>query len=95
VSPFQQRDGPALRATAVITLANYLLDRHNETYVKNTLWPIITLDLNYVAQYWNQTGVGNPTLCGPTTAANRSRSSISGKKFERRRSLLPLPNIAP
>ncbi|KAK2461229.1 hypothetical protein APHAL10511_006756 [Amanita phalloides] len=50
-----QRDGPALRATALITWANYLLSNGNSSYVTGTLWPIIELDLNYVAKYWNET----------------------------------------
>ncbi|KAI0373730.1 glucoamylase [Pilatotrama ljubarskyi] len=49
-----QRDGPALRATAIITYANWLLDNQNTTYVTNTLWPIIKLDLDYVTNNWNQ-----------------------------------------
>ncbi|KAI8978782.1 glucoamylase [Trametes punicea] len=49
-----QRDGPALRATSIITYANWLLDNGNTTYVQNTLWPIIQLDLDYVATYWNE-----------------------------------------
>jgi Glycosyl hydrolases family 15 len=51
-----QRDGPALRATSIITLANNLIAQNNSTYVKNTLWPILLLDLNYVANNWNNTG---------------------------------------
>lgn len=50
-----QRDGPALRATALITYANWLIANSNTTFVTNTLWPIIQLDLNYVSQNWNQT----------------------------------------
>ncbi|KAI0064139.1 glucoamylase [Artomyces pyxidatus] len=50
-----QRDGPALRATAMITFANWLLDNNNATFVTNTLWPIIKLDLDYVSANWNQT----------------------------------------
>ncbi|KAI0769925.1 glucoamylase [Fomes fomentarius] len=51
-----QRDGPALRATAFITYANWLLgDGNNGTaYVTNTLWPIIKLDLDYTRDNWNQ-----------------------------------------
>ncbi|KAL6308371.1 glucoamylase [Sparassis latifolia] len=48
-----QRDGPALRSTAMITYANWLIANGNTTYVNNTLWPIIQLDLNYVAGNWN------------------------------------------
>ncbi|EIW74710.1 glycoside hydrolase family 15 protein [Coniophora puteana RWD-64-598 SS2] len=50
-----QRDGPALRSTAFITYANYLISKNNQTYVQNTLWPAIKLDLDYVAANWNQT----------------------------------------
>ncbi|KAI0736308.1 glucoamylase [Fomitopsis betulina] len=49
-----QRDGPALRATAIITYATHLYNSGNTTYVTGTLWPIIELDLNYVAGNWNQ-----------------------------------------
>jgi glucoamylase len=47
-------DGPALRATAVIAYANWLLENNNASYVNETLWPIIDLDLAYVAEKWNQ-----------------------------------------
>ncbi|KAF9453974.1 carbohydrate-binding module family 20 protein [Macrolepiota fuliginosa MF-IS2] len=50
-----QRDGPALRANAMITWANFLLKQNNATYVTSTLWPTIKLDLDYVAGNWNQT----------------------------------------
>ncbi|KIJ40940.1 carbohydrate-binding module family 20 protein [Sphaerobolus stellatus SS14] len=49
-----QRDGPALRATAMITFANYLLSHGNTTFVTQTLWPIIQNDLTYVQNFWNQ-----------------------------------------
>ncbi|KAL5612956.1 hypothetical protein BROUX41_003966 [Berkeleyomyces rouxiae] len=49
-----QRDGPALRATALIGYYNYLLDNELSTDCK--LWQVIQNDLNYVAQYWNNTG---------------------------------------
>jgi glucoamylase len=49
-----QRDGPALRSITLITYANWLLDNGNKSYVTNTLWPIIKLDLDYVAANWNQ-----------------------------------------
>ncbi len=48
-------DGPALRSTALITYSNWLLAHHNKSYVTKTLWPIIQLDLDYVATWWNQT----------------------------------------
>ncbi|KAJ3536836.1 hypothetical protein NM688_g6784 [Phlebia brevispora] len=49
-----QRDGPALRSTAIITYANWLLDNGNTSYVTQTLWPVLELDLNYVMNNWNQ-----------------------------------------
>ncbi|KAJ9492467.1 hypothetical protein VN97_g756 [Penicillium thymicola] len=51
-----QRDGPALRATALITYGNHLISKKKESVVKSNIWPIVQNDLSYVAQYWNQTG---------------------------------------
>ncbi|KAI0926850.1 hypothetical protein AcV5_007534 [Taiwanofungus camphoratus] len=48
-----QRDGPALRATAIITYANWLLANGNTSFVTDTLWPVLQLDLDYVASNWN------------------------------------------
>ncbi|KAH8114418.1 glucoamylase [Phellopilus nigrolimitatus] len=48
-----QRDGPALRATALVTYANWLIDNSNTTFVSSTLWPMIKLDLDYVSLNWN------------------------------------------
>ncbi|OAX44357.1 glycoside hydrolase family 15 protein [Rhizopogon vinicolor AM-OR11-026] len=50
-----QRDGPALRSIAMITYANWLIANNNESYVADSLWPIIELDLNYVMNNWNET----------------------------------------
>jgi glucoamylase len=67
-----QRDGPALRATALMTYAEYLIARGQYNTAKKVIWPIVSdssvtgctrsdvfqiiNDLNYVGQYWNQTG---------------------------------------
>lgn len=54
-----QRDGPALRATALITYARWLLetrDKADASEAKDKIWPVVRNDLNYVAQYWNITG---------------------------------------
>ncbi|ORY19259.1 1, 4-alpha-D-glucan glucohydrolase [Clohesyomyces aquaticus] len=54
-----QRDGPALRATALITYARWLLStgrKQDKTEAKEQVWPVVQNDLNYVAQYWNSTG---------------------------------------
>ncbi|KAJ7758125.1 glycoside hydrolase family 15 protein [Mycena maculata] len=51
-----RKDGPALRSTAMITYANWLLKNTSVSNVVSTLWPVIKLDLDYVAANWNQTG---------------------------------------
>ncbi|KJZ80408.1 hypothetical protein HIM_00258 [Hirsutella minnesotensis 3608] len=51
-----QRDGPALRAITLITYANWLIQNDYTSTVSEIIWPIVRNDLNYVAQYWNQTG---------------------------------------
>jgi glucoamylase len=47
-----QRDGPALRATVLITYANYLVAHGEAERVKTAVWPVIANDLSYVGQYW-------------------------------------------
>ncbi|KAI9827436.1 MAG: hypothetical protein M1832_004785 [Thelocarpon impressellum] len=51
-----QRDGPALRATALIAYARWLIDNGYKSTAGFVVWPIIRNDLTYVAEYWNQTG---------------------------------------
>jgi glucoamylase len=51
-----QRDGPALRSTSILRFASHLLAQGNETWVKQHLWPVLKLDLGYVADAWNLTG---------------------------------------
>ncbi|SMR53207.1 unnamed protein product [Zymoseptoria tritici ST99CH_1E4] len=51
-----QRDGPALRATAMIAYARYLLGKGNTSAVTNIIWPIVQNDLSYVSANWNQSG---------------------------------------
>ncbi|KAH8828103.1 glucoamylase [Flagelloscypha sp. PMI_526] len=51
-----QRDGPALRAIALITYSNWLISQGNTTYASGTVWPVVKLDCDYVVKYWNQTG---------------------------------------
>lgn len=43
-----------LRATTMITYANFL--GTTNSYTTGTVWPLVKLDLDYVAQYWNSTG---------------------------------------
>ncbi|PPQ97586.1 hypothetical protein CVT26_002314 [Gymnopilus dilepis] len=49
-----QRDGPALRATALISYANWLMANSNTSFVASTMWPVIQLDLDYLSNLWNQ-----------------------------------------
>lgn len=51
-----QRDGPALRATAMIAYGKWLIANGYTSTASSVVWPIVRNDLNYVAQYWNQTG---------------------------------------
>lgn len=51
-----QRDGPALRATALIGYAKWLVNNGYSSTATNVVWPVIRNDLAYVTQYWNKTG---------------------------------------
>lgn len=48
-----QRDGPALRATALIAYSNWLVANGYTSTASTVVWPVIQNDLNYVAQYWS------------------------------------------
>lgn len=39
----------------MITFANHLLANNNQSFVTQTLWPIIENDLGYVQNNWNET----------------------------------------
>ncbi|KAK2796494.1 hypothetical protein FQN50_009539 [Emmonsiellopsis sp. PD_5] len=76
-----QRDGPALRATALITYGNYLLGNGGDAA---DIWPIVSNDLNYVTEYWSQTGFdlweevqGNSFF----TLAAQHRALVEGSAF--------------
>ncbi|GAP87391.1 putative glycosyl hydrolase family 15 [Rosellinia necatrix] len=51
-----QRDGPALRAIALITYSNWLVSSGQAEKAQKVVWPVISNDLSYVGQYWNSTG---------------------------------------
>ncbi|KAI3340287.1 family 15 glycosyl hydrolase [Ustulina deusta] len=51
-----QRDGPALRAIAMIGYSKWLVANGYSSTATSLVWPLIRNDLAYVAQYWNQTG---------------------------------------
>ncbi|KAF8195461.1 glucoamylase [Pholiota molesta] len=50
-----QRDGPALRATALIAYGNWLIANSNSSFALSTVWPAVKLDLDYVSANWNST----------------------------------------
>ncbi|KAL6891498.1 glycoside hydrolase family 15 Glucoamylase [Trichoderma longibrachiatum] len=76
-----QRDGPALRAIALIGYSKWLINNNYQSTVSNVIWPIVRNDLNYVAQYWNQTGFDLwEEVNGSSffTIANQHRALVEG-----------------
>ena len=49
-------DGPALRSTALMSYADWLIANSNTSFVTSSMWPVLQLDLDYTANSWNQTG---------------------------------------
>ncbi|KAH8427554.1 glycoside hydrolase family 15 protein [Aspergillus melleus] len=49
-----QRDGPALRASALIAYGNSLIAKDKKSQAQDNIWPIVQNDLAYVGQYWNE-----------------------------------------
>ena len=83
-------DGPALRASAMIQYAEWLLNNGNSTYVERLLWPAIQLDLDYVATYWRESTSANPRP-SPASLTNETPTDLtSGKRSTRSPSLPPL-----
>ncbi|EEH45565.2 uncharacterized protein PADG_01715 [Paracoccidioides brasiliensis Pb18] len=62
MSPFNgdwgrpQRDGPALRATAMISYARWLVANGYSDTAKSIVWPVVQNDLSYVSQFWSFSG---------------------------------------
>ncbi|EZF26250.1 hypothetical protein H112_01606, partial [Trichophyton rubrum D6] len=50
-----QADGPALRATALIAYARWLLENDYYDVAKSIVWPVVKNDLSYVSEHWNTT----------------------------------------
>ncbi|KAJ5714421.1 uncharacterized protein N7483_011602 [Penicillium malachiteum] len=79
-----QRDGPALRAIALINFGEWLNDNGYETYAAEIIWPIVRNDLSYVTQYWNETGYDLwEEVDGSSffTIINQYRALIQGSTF--------------
>ncbi|KAJ5381374.1 Glucoamylase [Penicillium cataractarum] len=82
-----QRDGPALRAIALIDFGNWLIDNGYPTYAVNNVWPIVRNDLSYVSQYWSQSGYDlweEVNSMSFFTVANQHRSLVEGSAFASR-----------
>ncbi|KAH6676308.1 1, 4-alpha-D-glucan glucohydrolase [Halenospora varia] len=81
-----QRDGPALRAITLITYSNWLMQNGQTTRARTVIWPIISNDLSYVGQYWNQTGFDLwEEVLGSSffTIQNSHRALVQGTKLAR------------
>ncbi|GAM40713.1 glucoamylase GlaA [Talaromyces pinophilus] len=79
-----QRDGPALRAIALIDFGNWLLDNGYSSYAISNIWPIVRNDLSYVAQYWSQSGYDlweEVNSMSFFTVANQHRALVEGSTF--------------
>lgn len=78
-----QRDGPALRASALIAYGNSLVTS-NKALVQKNIWPIVANDLAYVGQYWNQSTYDLwEEVQGSSffTTAVQHRALVEGKAF--------------
>ncbi|KAL4999759.1 putative glycosyl hydrolase, family 15 [Aspergillus recurvatus] len=82
-----QRDGPALRATTLISFGNWLIDNGYSSYAGNNIWPIVRNDLSYVAQYWSQSGYDlweEVNSMSFFTVAVQHRALVEGSTFANR-----------
>ncbi|KAF2870414.1 glucoamylase [Massariosphaeria phaeospora] len=79
-----QRDGPALRATVLIAYGRWLLENNYKSAAADIVWPIVRNDLEYTAQYWNQTGFDlweETQGASFFTTAVQHRALVEGIKF--------------
>ncbi|KFY18752.1 hypothetical protein V493_08370 [Pseudogymnoascus sp. VKM F-4281 (FW-2241)] len=79
-----QRDGPALRASALIVYGNHLIAQDKKALALSNVWPIVQNDLAYVAQYWNQTGFDlweEVEASSFFTTAVQHKSLVQGEAF--------------
>ncbi|CAI7572911.1 hypothetical protein N7533_011445 [Penicillium manginii] len=79
-----QRDGPALRATALISFGQWLISNGYTSTATDIVWPIVRNDLSYVAQNWNSSGYDLwEEVNGESffTTAVQHRALVEGSKF--------------
>lgn len=56
---------------------NYLLSHNQYDHAKNVVWPVVNNDLNYVAQYWNETGYDRKSVGLPNGQRRHSQHYLS------------------
>lgn len=85
-----QRDGPALRAIALIGYAKWLINNNYQSTVSSVIWPIVRNDLNYVAQYWLVTACPRSQLVSNVfTSGTKPALTCGRKSMAAHSSLLP------
>lgn len=56
---------------------DWLMQNGKYSEAKNVVWPVVMNDLNYVAQYWNETGVSQNISHKILSTALRSSENIA------------------
>ncbi|QSS49369.1 glucoamylase [Histoplasma capsulatum var. duboisii H88] len=81
-----QRDGPALRATAMISYGKWLIANGYANTARMIVWPVVQNDLSYVAQFWSSPGFDLwEEVDGMSffTTAVQHRALVEGSRFAR------------
>ncbi|PGH08481.1 hypothetical protein AJ79_05970 [Helicocarpus griseus UAMH5409] len=79
-----QRDGPALRATAMISYARWLVENGYTDTAKSIVWPVVQNDLSYVTQFWSSPGFDlweEVNSMSFFTTAVQHRALVEGSRF--------------
>jgi glucoamylase len=82
-----QRDGPALRATALIAYGQWLVSNGHTDVATSNVWPLVSNDLAYLSEYWNHTGFDLwEEVNGSSfwTIAVSHRALVEGEAFAKR-----------
>lgn len=79
-----QREGPAVRASALLAYGNHLIEQGQRDKAIQNVWPVVRNDLSYVGQYWNQTGFDLWEEVNATsffTTAVQHKALVEGQAF--------------
>lgn len=79
-----QREGPAVRASALVAYGNHLIEQGQRDKAIQNVWPVLRNDLSYVGQYWNQTGFDLWEEVNATsffTTAVQHKALVEGQTF--------------